>query len=166
MVETSLIILSCGLFVIILALSFILFQALEKNKDLLSDITRMERCECETQPDTICDTSALDAQIRALQSQLSNRPTECGPNTVEDINGICVSNIEEDKLPPLSIVAIALLSAILFIGILFLIRKTVLKRGSSLTPTAQTTASVKQVRFAQPQITHYFTPTNISTTSG
>ena len=127
-----------------------------KNKDLLSDITRMERCECETQPDVICDTIALDAQIRALQSQLDNRPTECGPNTVKDINGICVSNMEEDKLPPLSIVAIVLLSIILVVGIVSLVRKRILKNGNSPTPPIATPAG-KQVQFTQPLITQYFT---------
>ena len=156
MVETSLILLSCGLFVIILALSFILFQALEKNKDLLSDITRMQRCECETQPDTICDTTALDAQIRALQSQLDTRPTKCGPNTVKDINGICMSNMEEDKLPPLSIVAIALLSVILFIGIVFLVRKRILKSGNPPPPSIVTPAGNKG-QFTQPLITQFYT---------
>ena len=117
MVETALIVLSCGLFVILLILGFVLFQALEKNKDLISDITRMEKCECEQPAEVVCDTIELDTQIRALQAQLDNRPTKCGPNTVKDINGICVSNIEEDKMPPLSIVAITLLSIILFIGI-------------------------------------------------
>ena len=126
MVETSLIVLSCGLFVVILILAFVLFQQMEKNKDLISDLSRLEVCDCENTP-TICDTTDLDEQILSLQEQLSARPLECGPNTTQDENGICIATVATENSTPLNIVAISLLSVVLFVAILLLIRREVVK---------------------------------------